>query len=295
LHVNLSQFVLSGLWMELFRKRSPSKVMLKAGIASLVIHGAIIVLFTLNPWPQWIRTQPIVYTVSLMPLVLPEPETASAYALPAPREATPKPVPKPVETKKPLDQPKKDDIVEKVKKPPQKVEKPEEHKLEKPKPEKPSADQKSLKGLQEALDDIRRKVALDNIQRRVAQREKTEKEKTVTPPQTSSAKPFTSSTASPVRTESKLNEYYSMIWAKIKEEWTIPENLLKETVDLETIIVIIIERDGKIQRSWFERRSGDVHYDQAAMRAILKADPLPPIPRELNEASLEIGIRFYPD
>jgi len=265
--------------------------MLRAGIVSLVIHGAIITLFTLNPWPQWIRTQPIVYTVSLMPFVLPEPETASAYALPAPKEVTPKPV----ETKKPLDQPKKDDIVEKVKKSPKKVEKPEEHKPEKPKPEKPSVDQKSLQGLQEALDDIRRKVALDDIQRRVAQREKTEKEKTVTSPQTSSAKPFTSSTVSPARMESKLNEYYSMIWAKIKEEWTLPENLLKEMVDLETIIVIIIERDGKIQKSWFEKRSGDVHYDQAAMRAILKSDPLPSIPRELNETTLEIGIRFYPD
>ncbi len=277
--------------MKLLRNRSSTGTLLKAGIASLVIHGAIVALFMLNPWPQWIRTQPIVYTVSLMSLALPEPETASAYALPAPREATPKPV----ETKKPLDNPKKDDIVEKTKKTSKKVEKPEEHKPEKPKPEKPSVDQKSLKGLQEALDDIRRKVALDDIQRRVTQRERTEKERTVTSPQTSSAKPFTSSMASPAQMESKLNEYYSMIWAKIKQEWTLPENLLKEMVDLETIIVIIIERDGKIQRSWFEKRSGDVHYDQAAMRAILKADPLPSIPRELNETTLEIGIRFYPD
>ena len=277
--------------MKLLRYRSSTGTLLKAGIASLVIHGAIVALFMLNPWPQWIRTQPIVYTVSLMSLALPEPETASAYALPAPREATPKPV----ETKKPLDKPTKDDIVEKTRKTSKKVEKPEEHKPEKPKPEKPSVDQKSLKGLHEALDDIRRKVALDNIQRRVAQREKTEKEKTVTSPQTSSAKPSTSSMASPAQMESKLNEYYSMIWAKIKQEWTLPENLLKEMVDLETIIVIIIERDGKIQRSWFEKRSGDVHYDQAAMRAILKADPLPSIPRELTETTLEIGIRFYPD
>ena len=277
--------------MKLLRNRSSTGTLLKAGLASLVIHGAIVALFMLNPWPQWIRTQPIVYTVSLMSLALPEPETASAYALPAPREATPKPV----ETNKPLDKPKKDDIVEKTKKTSKKVEKPEEHKPEKPKPEKPSVDQKSLKGLQEALDDIRRKVALDNIQRRVTQREKTEKERTVTSSQTSSAKPFTSSTASPAQMESKLNEYYSVIWAKIKQEWTLPENLLKETVDLETIIVIIIERDGKIQRSWFEKRSGDVHYDQAAMRAILKADPLPSIPRELTETTLEIGIRFYPD
>jgi TonB family protein len=277
--------------MKLLRNRSSTGTLLKAGTLSLVVHGAIVALFTLNPWPQWIRTQPIVYTVSLMSLALPELETASAYALPAPREATPKPV----EANKPLDKPEKDDIVEKTRKTSKKVEKPEEHKLEKPKPEKPNVDQKSLKGLQEALDDIRRKVALDDIQRRVTQREKTEKEKTVTSPQTSSAKPSTSSMASPAQMESKLNEYYSVIWAKIKQEWTLPENLLKERVDLETIIVIIIERDGKIQRSWFEKRSGDVHYDQAAMRAILKVDPLPSIPRELTETTLEIGIRFYPD
>ena len=44
-----------------------------------------------------------------------------------------------------------------------------------------------------------------------------------------------------------------MIWAKIQEAWTIPENLIKETVDLETIIVVIIKRDGKIQKWWFKK------------------------------------------
>jgi len=86
--------------------------------------------------------------------------------------------------------------------------------VEKPTPEKPRVDQKSLQGLQEGLDDIRRKVALDNIQRKVAQREKAAKEKTVTSPQPSSVKPSTA------QMESKLNEYYSVIWAKIKQEWT---------------------------------------------------------------------------
>lgn len=277
--------------MEPVRNRSSSGTLLKAAILSVLIHGAIIALFTLNPWPLWIRTQPIVYTVSLTPLPFSEPETSHAYALPVPREEKPKPQ----EMKKPVEKPKKDDIIEKVKKPDKKVEKPPVPDLEKPKSEKPPLDQRSLKGLQEALEDIRRKVALDEIQRRVAQREKAAKEVPVAPSKTSSLKPPSTSVISPAQIESKLNEYYSLIWARIKQEWTIPENLLKEMVDLETIIVIIIERDGKIQRSWFEKRSGDVLYDQAALRAILKADPLPPIPRELSETTLEVGIRFYPD
>jgi len=47
-----------------------------------------------------------------------------------------------------------------------------------------------------------------------------------------------------------LNEYYSLLWARIKR-MDHPENLLKEMVDFETIIVVIIERDGRIQKSWF--------------------------------------------
>jgi TonB family protein len=89
--------------------------------------------------------------------------------------------------------------------------------------------------------------------------------------------------------------YYSFVWAKIKGAWTIPENLLKEMVDLEAIIVVIIDRDGKIQKFWFEKKSGNALYDQSAMRAIKKAEPLPPIPLELSEDTLEIGIRFFPD
>jgi TonB family protein len=88
-----------------------------------------------------------------------------------------------------------------------------------------------------------------------------------------------------------------MIWTKIKKAWTIPENLLKEKerVDLETIIVVIIERDGKIQKYWFEKKSGNDLYDQTAVRAIKKAEPLPPVPNELSESRLEVGIRFFPD
>jgi TonB family protein len=167
-----------------------------------------------------------------------------------------------------------------VKKPVKKVEEPAEKKKE------------SLDRLQEALEEIRKKAALDEIQKRMAKRE-------VTPPPVPSPSPVISPVAppsiSPFLRESKLNEYYGLIWAKIKQSWTIPENLLKERVDLEAIIIIIIERDGKVKKSWFEKKSGNSLYDQMAMRAVIKAEPLPPIPKELSQESLEIGIRFFPD
>jgi colicin import membrane protein len=94
---------------------------------------------------------------------------------------------------------------------------------------------------------------------------------------------------------SLLDAYYTMLWAKIKAEWTIPENLPKGGADLETVIVVIIERDGKVQKSWFEKKSGNSLYDQMAMRAIKKAEPLPPIPKEFSDNTFEVGIRFLPD
>jgi len=254
------------------------------GGASLIFHIALVVLLSLNPWPSIIKTRPTAYTVTLMPIAIPEPEIKKPESMPPPKEESPKPIEKP----------KKDDIVEKIK--------------------KPQKEKVSLKHLQEAIEEIRKKVALDEIQKRVARRERVEERPTVTTPKTSTINPPSTPTAPssssppvqapktslpppipPLRMESKLNEYYSMIWAKIKEAWTIPENLLKEMVDLETVIVLIIERDGKIQKWWFEKKSGNSLYDQMAMRAILKAEPLPPIPKEFKENTLEIGIRFIPD
>ena len=94
---------------------------------------------------------------------------------------------------------------------------------------------------------------------------------------------------------SKSDDYYNMIWAKIKKEWTLPEDLPKGKTDLEAVIIVIIERDGKIQKSWFEKKSGNALYDQMAMRAIKKAEPLPPIPKEFSDDTFEVGIRFHPD
>jgi colicin import membrane protein/protein TonB len=234
------------------------------GGISLILHIALVVFLNLNPWPSIVKITPAAYTVTLIPISLPEPEIQKTSPPAEIKEEIPKPIEKP----------KKDDIVEKIKK---------------PQKEKPS-----LKHLQEAIEEIRKKAALDRIQETVARREKVEEKPAGTP---SSPVTKTSSLPAPPlsRIESKMNEYYSLIWAKIKEAWTIPENLIKETADLETIIVIMIDRDGKVQKWWFEKKSGNTTYDQSAIRALKKAEPLPPIPKELGENTLEIGLRFTPE
>lgn len=252
-----------------FRRRPDTEDLLRMGAISLGLHILLVIFLSLNPWPVLIKAKPMAYTVTLVPIAIPEPETRfKQLPLPEVKE----------EKEKPITKPKKDDIVEKVKKSQKKVEKPEEKKAD-------------LKRLHEALEEIRKKIALDEINKKVARREKAEERPIATPPPV----PVISATKSSAEAETKLSQYYSVIWAKIKKAWTIPENLLKERVDLETIIIVIIESDGKIKRTWFEKKSGNDLYDQMAMRAIKKAEPLPPIPKELGEDTLEIGIRFFPD
>jgi outer membrane biosynthesis protein TonB len=258
---------------------------------SLLFHFFLVLLLSLNPWPDFVRVRSAPYSVALMPVAMQEPLLPKKEVPPPPDQVSPKllekikPVEKakPAEKTKPVEKPKKDDIIEKVKPAPKKTEQVAEEKTE------------SLHRLQEALEEIRKKAALDEIQKRVAKRE------VPSPPPSPIPSPAPVSpdpappTVSPSLRESKRNEYYAQIWAKIKESWTIPEHLLKERVDLETIIVIIIRGDGKVKKSWFEKKSGNELYDQMAMRAVIKADPLPPIPKELSQESLEIGIRFFPE
>jgi len=251
--------------------------LIKTGGISLVIHIAIAVFLSLNPWPTITKIRPMAYTVTLMPVSITEPEIPKPPPPPVPKEEKIKPIEKvkPVEKAKPVEKPKKDDIVEKVK--------------------RKEKDEESLKHLQEALEEIRKKIALDDIQKKVAQKERSHKEREEerpvaplpTPPQISSSK------ASP----ELLAIYSSIVKAKILEEWTIPENLLKEKelFDLETTIVVIIERDGKIQKPKLEKKSGNAIYDQSALRAIKKAEPFPPIPKELGENTLEYEMHFTPD
>jgi TonB family protein len=258
---------------------------------SLLFHFFLVFLLSLNPWSTFVQVRPAAYTVALMPIAIQEPEIPKREVQPPSKKESPKPAEKvkpvekvkPAEKVKPIEKPKKDDIVEKVKKPPKKKEQPVEEKTE------------SLHRLQEALEEIRKKVALDEIQKRVAKREVPFPTPSPTPSPTPTPSAPSPPAISPSLRESKLNEYYGQIWAKIKESWTIPEHLLKERVDLEAIIVIIIKGNGNVQKSWFEKKSGNELYDQMAMRAVIKAEPLPPIPKELTQESLEIGIRFFPD
>jgi TonB family protein len=315
--------------------------LLKAGTFSLLLHIALLVIFSLSLKSTIAKMGPSVYRVTLRPLLgdgLPKggsglPGSAGLSASPVERL---KPIEKPgtdeskkgkVPTTKKQETPgrlARNEMVEGMKRSPKKGEK-----LEK--------EIGLSKSFQEALEEIRKKAALDKIQKRVARREELEKgqmeeQSTTSPSQgpivssprdlpgsgsgvgtgtgsgtgtgygtgtgtggSPTGSPWGSPFGGSSALQSKLDEYYSTIWERIKKEWTLPGDLPKGKATLETIIIIVVERGGKIQKSWFEKKSGNPLYDQMAMRAIKKSDPLPPLPKEFSDNTFEVGIRFHPE
>ena len=92
----------------------------------------------------------------------------------------------------------------------------------------------------------------------------------------------------------RFSYYYQAIWNKIKKAWILP-HYGSNRKNLEAIVVIKINKDGKILKINFEKKSGDSNLDRSVLRAIKKADPLPPLPADFRENFLELGIRFLPD
>ncbi len=88
--------------------------------------------------------------------------------------------------------------------------------------------------------------------------------------------------------------YYNLIWQRIRSVWVLPEEALRGKKNLETIIAIRIAKDGQIEDIQFEKKSGNAQLDESALRAIKKANPLPPLPPGMTEDKFDVGVRFTP-
>ncbi|MDO9210810.1 MAG: cell envelope integrity protein TolA [Deltaproteobacteria bacterium] len=92
----------------------------------------------------------------------------------------------------------------------------------------------------------------------------------------------------------KFKIYYNLIWQRIRSVWVLPEGVLGGKKNLETIITIRIAKDGQIEDIQFEKKSGNPYLDESALRAIKKANPLPPLPSGMEGDKFDVGVRFAP-
>jgi len=63
---------------------------------------------------------------------------------------------------------------------------------------------------------------------------------------------------------------------------------------LKAMIVLTVRRDGTILETKIKRRSGDPLFDESALKAVKRSDPLPPFPEIYKKSYDEIEIIFNP-
>ncbi len=87
------------------------------------------------------------------------------------------------------------------------------------------------------------------------------------------------------------DSYYAQIIRKIENEYVVPPNF--DSAGLEVVLISIhIDSKGKVVGSpTIDKSSGNIFFDQSALKAIAKASPLPPPPPLIE---MPIGLRFYP-
>jgi len=89
-----------------------------------------------------------------------------------------------------------------------------------------------------------------------------------------------------------MDIYNVEIWRYIQKQWAFTGKLARGRTDLEAILIVKIMPDGNIRDIWFEERSGNSFFDESVLRAVKKANPLPPLPKGYVKPYYEVGLRF---
>jgi TonB family protein len=83
--------------------------------------------------------------------------------------------------------------------------------------------------------------------------------------------------------------YLKAIAEKLDKQWHPPQAYQSDTV---CEVTFLVHQDGQVDDSSIEKRSGDSVFDQLALRAVLYANPLPPLPSGFTEATLRVHMKF---
>jgi TonB family protein len=84
--------------------------------------------------------------------------------------------------------------------------------------------------------------------------------------------------------------YCGMLQDKLAGQWAPPA--VSSQGPVQAVIGFTIHRDGSVSNIVLDSASNDFYFNQAAMRAVLLAAPLPPLPRSLNSSTLRVHMTF---
>jgi TonB family protein len=86
--------------------------------------------------------------------------------------------------------------------------------------------------------------------------------------------------------------YLAALRNKIGSRWVPPPGIPANRQPIRTILYFRISRDGEVSVAQVETSSGFPFFDQTALRALLSATPLPPLPAGYNDNYLGVHFGF---
>jgi colicin import membrane protein len=249
----------------------------------LIVIGAMVFMPQFGSKP---RLGSGVVNVSLVSLPSSGPDSAGpAAAVVEPKPVEKKPPKKPA-VKIPEPKP-----VPTVKKPPKAVSLAPKKKKQKKSLKKKTLDRSKM--IDSALDRIEKKVektetdsvtsAIEQLKRKV--------EASEPPPLTGAAG---GSGTGGARVQESILIYQAEIQYQIQKNWAFSQQLGGENTQLEAVLAIKVLRNGEIEDIWFDKKSGNAYLDDSAYKALVKSNPLPPLPKDYMGPHYKIGLRFGP-
>jgi len=152
------------------------------------------------------------------------------------------------------------------------------------------------KSLEQTLNRLENKVKDDQtLEKALAQIESKKKVPSSSGTGTGVGVPGTISSSTPGSQDGlgiQFQLYHASLRSRIKRNWVLPEGLLKRN-DISAEIMIRISRNGRIEDSRFERKSGLEAFDQEVLRTLKKSDPLPVLPEGYPKNSYEVVLTFH--
>ena len=86
--------------------------------------------------------------------------------------------------------------------------------------------------------------------------------------------------------------YLAALRTKIGSHWVPPQGLDARGQPVRAVVYFRISRDGKVTLAQVESSSGYAFFDQTALRALLSATPLPPLPAGFTDNYLGVHFGF---
>lgn len=97
-----------------------------------------------------------------------------------------------------------------------------------------------------------------------------------------------------IRVQESILIYQAEIQYQIQKNWAFSQQLAGDNTELEAVLAIKILRNGEIEDIWFDKKSGNAYLDDSAYKALVKSNPLPPLPKDYMRSDYKIGLRFGP-